>query len=93
LGLRSLYFLLAGVMGQFHYLKAGLAVILTFVGVKMLLPLLSRPFVGNLIEHELHIPNLASLGFIVATLLIAVIASLMRARRLAANPHPPTPSP
>ncbi|NTU81882.1 MAG: TerC family protein [Chloroflexales bacterium] len=88
LGLRSLYFLLAGVMDQFHYLKAGLAVILTFVGFKMLLPLLSRPFVGSLIEHELHIPNLASLAFIIATLAIAVIASLIRARRLAAAEQP-----
>ena len=88
LGLRSLYFLLAGVMGQFHYLKAGLAVILTFVGLKMLLPLLSRPFVGSLIEHELHISNLASLGFIVTTLTTAVIASLLRVRRLAAVEPP-----
>jgi TerC family integral membrane protein len=37
LGLRSLYFLLAGVVGKFHYLKAGLALVLVFVGVKMLL--------------------------------------------------------
>ncbi len=37
LGLRSLYFLLAGMVQQFHYLKTGLALILAFVGVKMLL--------------------------------------------------------
>jgi predicted tellurium resistance membrane protein TerC len=37
LGSRSLYFLLAGVMGMFHYLKVGLALVLAFVGVKMLL--------------------------------------------------------
>jgi tellurite resistance protein TerC len=37
LGLRSLYFLLAGVITQFHYLKVGLALVLTFVGVKMLI--------------------------------------------------------
>lgn len=37
LGLRSLYFLLAGVIGKFHYLKVGLALVLAFVGVKMLL--------------------------------------------------------
>ena len=37
LGLRSLYFALAGVMDKFHYLKIGLGVVLTFVGVKMLL--------------------------------------------------------
>jgi tellurite resistance protein TerC len=37
LGLRSLYFLLAGAIGTFHYLKVGLALVLAFVGVKMLL--------------------------------------------------------
>ena len=37
LGLRSLYFALAGVMDKFHYLKIGLGVVLAFVGVKMLL--------------------------------------------------------
>ncbi len=84
LGLRSLYFLLAGVIDKFHYLKLGLAVILTFVGFKMLLPLLSMPFVGTLIEHELHIPNLVSLAVIIGTLAIAVIASLIRSRRLEA---------
>jgi tellurite resistance protein TerC len=84
LGLRSLYFLLAGVMDKFHYLKLGLAVILGFVGFKMLLPLLSTPFVGRGIEHPLHIPNLASLGVIVLTLTTAIIASLLRSRRLEA---------
>src|ERR1700723_585634 len=38
LGLRSMYFLLAGVMDKFHYLKVGLAVVLAFVGIKMILP-------------------------------------------------------
>ena len=42
LGLRSLYFLLAGVMHKFHYLKLGLSAVLTFVGVKMLMPDLSE---------------------------------------------------
>jgi TerC family integral membrane protein len=37
LGLRSLFFLLAGVMNRFHYLKVGLALVLAFVGTKMLL--------------------------------------------------------
>jgi len=37
LGLRSLYFLLYGIMGKFHYLKIGLAMVLIFVGLKMLL--------------------------------------------------------
>ena len=52
LGLRSLFFLLASVVTKFHLLKYGLAVILTFVGVKML------------IEHWMHIPILLSLGVV-----------------------------
>ncbi|NNJ08903.1 TerC family protein [Chloroflexales bacterium ZM16-3] len=78
LGLRSLYFLLAGVMDKFHYLKTGLAAILTFVGVKML-----WPEITYLALHERYeIPNLLSLGVIIATLSVAVIASLIRARHL-----------
>nr|WP_305082499.1 TerC family protein [Oscillochloris sp. ZM17-4] len=70
LGLRSLYFVLAGVMDKFHYLKAGLAVVLTFVGTKMVLVDIYK------------IPTAISLGVIVAVLAIAVVASLIRARRL-----------
>jgi tellurite resistance protein TerC len=78
LGLRSLYFLLAGVMDKFHYLKTALSVILTFVGLKML-----WPEITTLLLHERHeIPNLFSLSVIVATLVVAIIASLIRARRL-----------
>lgn len=92
LGLRSLYFLLAGVMDKFHYLKLGLATILSFVGFKMLLPLLSTPLVGRTvgpwhIEHELHIPNLVSLSVIVLILTTAVVASLIRSRRLDSAPE------
>jgi tellurite resistance protein TerC len=89
LGLRSLYFLLAGVIDKFYYLKLGLAAILSFVGFKMLLPLLSTPFVGRGLEHHLEIPNLASLAVIVGTLTTAVIASLIRARRLEAAEQAP----
>jgi tellurite resistance protein TerC len=70
LGLRSLYFVLAGVMDKFYYLKAGLAVVLTFVGVKMV------------IVDIYKIPTAISLGVIVSVLTIAVIASLIRSRRL-----------
>jgi tellurite resistance protein TerC len=64
MGLRSLYFLLAGVVEKFVYLRYGLAAILTFVGVKILL------------EDFLHIPNLVSLLVIASTLAISIIASL-----------------
>lgn len=80
LGLRSLYFLLAGVMDQFHYLKLGLAFILTFVGVKMLTPLVTGWFMDG---HGYHIPNGISLMVIIGTLTAAVLASLARTRRLA----------
>jgi tellurite resistance protein TerC len=70
LGLRSLYFLLAGVMDKFYYLKLGLAVVLTFVGVKMV------------IVDLYHIPTLVSLGVVTAVLTISIVASLIRSRRL-----------
>jgi tellurite resistance protein TerC len=69
LGLRSLYFALANLMPLFHFLKYGLAAILAFVGLKMLL----EPFI--------HVPIGISLGFIVAALGISVCASLAASRR------------
>jgi len=66
LGLRSLYFLLEGAMNKFHYLKVGLGIVLSFVGVKML------------ISEYWKIPILGSLGFIAVTLASSVAASLLR---------------
>ena len=63
LGLRSMYFVLAGVMPLFHYLHYALGVILVFVGLKMLL------------EHYISIPNLWALAFTASTLLICVLFS------------------
>jgi len=71
LGLRSLYFLLAGALDKFHYLKPALAVILSFVGLKML------------ISNFYKIPVGVSLGVIATLLIVAVVASLVRVRRLA----------
>lgn len=79
LGLRALYFVLAGVMHQFHYLKLGLAVVLAFVGIKMLLPDTSQFLFGV----SYHIPTLVSLGVVASVLTLAIGASLLRARRLA----------
>jgi tellurite resistance protein TerC len=72
LGLRSLYFLLAGAITRFYYLKLALGAILTFVGVKML--------IADLFE----IPVAISLGVIAGLLVLAVVGSVVRARRLAA---------
>jgi tellurite resistance protein TerC len=78
LGLRSLYFLLAGVIDKFYYLRYGLAVILSFVGVKMLTPAISELLIGE----ELHIPTHYSLIVIIGVLIVAIIASWLRARRI-----------
>ncbi|MFI5372563.1 MAG: TerC family protein [Candidatus Eisenbacteria bacterium] len=68
LGLRALFFSLAGVMRLFHYLHYGLAFILVLVGVKML------------ISHWIEIPTLVTLGIVIVTLAVCVIASLLRPR-------------
>jgi TerC family integral membrane protein len=65
LGLRSLYFLLAAVVDRFHLLKYGLALILTFVGVKML---------G---EEFFHIDIVVSLAIILGILALSVVASII----------------
>ena len=71
LGLRSLYFLFAGVIDKFHYLKLALAVILCYVGVKMVL------------TDLYHIPTVLSLAIIAFVLGIAVVASVIRSQQLA----------
>jgi tellurite resistance protein TerC len=65
MGLRSLFFLLASVVTKFHLLKYGLAVILTFVGTKMLL------------EHWIHIPIMLSLGIVLLVLAASIVGSLI----------------
>jgi tellurite resistance protein TerC len=74
LGLRSLYFVLSGMMGRFHYLGTGLAVILLFVGAKMLLAAFWK------------VPPLMSLGVILSVLTISILASMLRPAR---NPSAP----
>ena len=68
LGLRALYFLLAGMMSRFVYLKLGLAAVLVFVGAKML------------ISNVYHLPVWASLLVIAAVLTTSVLASLRATR-------------
>ena len=68
LGLRSLYFALAGIMDLFYYLRHGLSVVLTFIGLKMLL------------MGYVNIPIGLALGVVGTVLLIAVAASVIRAR-------------
>ncbi len=70
LGLTSLYFLLAGMIERFRYLSVGLAVVLAFVGTKMLL------------ADVYKIPIVISLGVIIGVLAIAIGASLLTTRAL-----------
>jgi tellurite resistance protein TerC len=65
LGLRSMYFLLAGIIEKFHYLRLGLAVVLVFVGAKMLA------------STAVHVPIGISLAVIATVLAVSVVASLM----------------
>jgi tellurite resistance protein TerC len=70
LGLRSLYFALAGIMPMFVYLHYGLSVILVFTGVKMI------------VSHWVRIPIGISLGVVGGVLTLSVVASVLRSRSL-----------
>lgn len=86
LGLRALYFALAGILNRFYYLRYALAVILGVVGAKMLLIHWIKPYVGQ------HL-SLYTLAVIALTLTIGVLASIGRARRLQRHPAAPPPMP
>jgi tellurite resistance protein TerC len=73
LGLRALYFMLAGMIHRFVYLKLGLAVVLVYVGVKMI------------VSSVVHIPIWASLAFIAITITVSIVASLRSTSREAAR--------
>lgn len=69
LGLRSLYFLLANLIDRFIYLKTGLALVLAFVGIKMI------------IVDFVHLPNSLSLAVIVLILAITIIVSMIATKK------------
>jgi tellurite resistance protein TerC len=81
LGLRSLYFVLAGAAERFKYVQPGLALVLVFVGVKMA------------IADWVKIPVLLSLGVIVLLVGGSIVASLVRTARLSTKPTTPAPAP
>jgi len=81
LGLRALYFLLSGLLERFHYLSKGLAVILAFIGLKLILQAGHKVISTSIPE----IPSLASLGVIIAVLSASIVLSLRR-------PMPPEPA-
>ena len=76
LGLRSLYFLLAGLMNRFIYLRTGLALVLGFVGLKMIT------------AEYLPFPRVVSLGIIVLILGITIWLSMLKTKNRAAQEHP-----
>jgi len=76
LGLRALYFVLAGAMERFAFLSTGLAVMLAFIGVKMLL------------AGVVHIPVAVSLGVIIVVIACAVLLSVRQQRRRGAAARP-----
>ena len=76
LGLRSLYFLLAGLMNRFIYLRTGLALVLGFVGLKMIT------------AEFLPFPRVVSLGIIVLILGVTIWLSMLKTRNGAAPEHP-----
>jgi tellurite resistance protein TerC len=69
LGLRSMYFALAGMMELFHYLHYGLSLVLIFVGGKML------------VSHYYQIPTELALGIVAGILIISVVASMVHPRK------------
>jgi tellurite resistance protein TerC len=73
LGLRALYFAIAGLIKLFAYLNIGLAVILSFIGLKMLL------------SGYIHLPIPWTLGFVLSVLAVSIIASILRPQ---AKSHP-----
>ncbi len=90
MGLRQLYFLLGGLMTRLVYLKHALSVILAFIGIKLVLHAMhvnELPFIngGEHIEWAPEIPTFVSLAVIVGTIVVAVIASLIRSRGQAAK--------
>lgn len=75
LGLRSLYFVLAGYMNKFQYLKNALVFVLGYVGIKMIL------------SNHYHIPDGISMSIIIGILLVGVVASIRRAAKDAEAPE------
>lgn len=97
MGLRNMYFLLDGLLDRLVYLSYGLAIILGFIGVKLILHALHEnklPFIngGEGLSSVPEITTTLSLGVIIGTLLITVVASVIKNKRDAAagaiDPYP-----
>jgi tellurite resistance protein TerC len=98
MGLRQLYFLLGGLLKRLVYLSLGLAVILAFIGVKLVMEALHEntlPFIngGEHIDAVPTIPIWLSLTIILGVLLIATVASLLKTRGAVASRDEPVIEP
>lgn len=78
LGLRSLFFLLRGAASKFDFLQQGIAIVLVFIGVKMMLPLLEYAGVDS---HYLHMPVWISLLVIVVCITGSILYSIYHKRK------------
>jgi len=77
LGLRSLYFVLAGAIRYFSHLKTGLAVVLVFIGAKMLMD----PHGAEPKWFQMDIPNMVSLSIVGGIILVSIIVSVLVGKR------------
>lgn len=102
MGLRQLYFLIGGLLTRLVYLSLGLAVVLGFIGVKLILEALHTnelPFIngGDPVGWAPEVPIWLSLTMIFGTILVTTVASLLKTRRdvrqaaASAQPDPPQP--
>ncbi|WP_341953833.1 TerC family protein [Salinibacterium sp. TMP30] len=96
MGLRQLFFLIGGLLQRLVYLAQGLAVILAFIGVKLVFHALhvnELPFIngGEPLLWVPEIPISFSLLFILATITVATVASLLKTRGKGSHPGTPTP--
>jgi TerC family integral membrane protein len=93
LGLRTFYFLLAGVIEKFHYLKFGLGIVLSFIGVKMLLPIVTKVLAAifssfgyaalSVRVAKFHdIPISIALGSVAFVLIASIVASLIWPKKI-----------
>ena len=79
MGLRQLYFLIGGLLERIIYLNVGLSVILAFIGVKLIIEALHGSHIDDIgAIHLPHIGILTSLGFIIGTLFVTTVASLIK---------------
>ena len=82
MGLRQLYFLIGGLLERIVYLNVGLSVILAFIGVKLIIEALHGSHIDDI--GAIHLPDigiLTSLGFIIGTLFVTTVVSLLKTAR------------